>query len=211
VDNDANVGTLGEALHGAGHGHSPVFYCTLGSGVGGGLVVGGRIFHGAIPGEVEFGHLRLDRQGTIVEARCSGWAVDARIRECCGREPGSTLARLTDGMNGGEARWLIEAVKAGDSGAQRILDQLAEDLAFALSHVTHLLHPEVVVLGGGLGLMGEALSKPVGEALPRCVMKAFAPGPKVVTASLGEDAIPIGALALAAQAVPLVHRPPDGC
>ena len=80
VDNDANVAALGEALRGAGRGHNPVFYVTLGSGVGGGLVVDRRIYHGVLPGEAEIGHVRLDRAGTTVESRCSGWVVDARIR-----------------------------------------------------------------------------------------------------------------------------------
>ena len=71
------MAALGEAMRGAGVGFNPVFYVTLGSGVGGGLVVDGRIYHGAKPGEAEIGHVRLDRNGTIVEARCSGWAVDA--------------------------------------------------------------------------------------------------------------------------------------
>ena len=80
VENDGNVAALGEALRGAGVGYNPVFYVTLGSGVGGGLVVDGRVYHGAKPGEAEIGHVRLDRNGTIVEGRCSGWAVDRRIR-----------------------------------------------------------------------------------------------------------------------------------
>ena len=79
VDNDANVAALGEARRGAGVGFNPVFYVTLGSGVGGGLVVDGKIYHGASPGESEIGHLRLDRDGTLLEARCSGWA-DAKVR-----------------------------------------------------------------------------------------------------------------------------------
>src|SRR5262252_413372 len=72
VDNDANVAALGEAKRGAGVGFNPVFYVTLGSGVGGGLVVDGKIYHGATPGESEIGHVRLDRVGTTVESRCSG-------------------------------------------------------------------------------------------------------------------------------------------
>src|SRR6266550_2683576 len=95
VDNDANVGALGEATLGAGSEFNPVFYVTLGSGVGGGLVVDGRIYHGATPGESELGHVRLDRAGTILESRCSGWAVDARIRELTTREPDCLLARLS--------------------------------------------------------------------------------------------------------------------
>ncbi|MFM7815860.1 MAG: ROK family protein, partial [Verrucomicrobiota bacterium] len=81
IDNDANVAALGEARHGAGIHHDPVLWINMGSGVGGGLVVGRRIYHGAIPGEAELGHLRLDKSGTIVEERCSGWAVDQRIRD----------------------------------------------------------------------------------------------------------------------------------
>src|SRR5512140_1406061 len=106
VENDGNVAALGEALRGAGVGSNPVFYVTLGSGVGGGLVVDGRIYHGAKPGEAEIGHVRLDRNGTIVEGRCSGWAVDARIRELKVKEPESMLARLAGEAAGGEARHL---------------------------------------------------------------------------------------------------------
>ena len=71
VENDANVAALGEALVGAGRGCSPVFYVTLGSGVGGGLVCDGRIFHGFTPGEAEIGHLWLDAAGETPEDCCS--------------------------------------------------------------------------------------------------------------------------------------------
>jgi len=72
VENDSNAAALAEATHGAGLGNGPVFYFNLGSGVGGGLVVDGRIYHGLPPGEAEFGHLRLDRGGATVEEQCSG-------------------------------------------------------------------------------------------------------------------------------------------
>jgi len=199
VDNDANTAALGEAQAGAGRGHNPVFYVTLGSGVGGGLVVDGRIYHGAKPGEAEIGHVRLDRSGVIVEERCSGWAVDRKIRAACGREPQSALATLTAGMDSGQARALGPALAQGDALAAQILTEVADDLAFGLSHVTQLLHPEVIVLGGGLSLLGEPLRTAVAAALPRYVMEAFAPGPRVVLAGLGEDAVPVGALLLARE------------
>src|SRR5207237_5270130 len=94
VDNDGNVAALAEARRGAGQGFNPVFYATLGSGVGGGLVINGDIYHGASPGEAEIGHVRLDRSGTTVESRCSGWAVNRRVREHINRHPQSVLARL---------------------------------------------------------------------------------------------------------------------
>jgi len=201
VDNDANVATLGEAHAGAGRGGNPVFYVTLGSGVGGGLVVNGAIYHGATPGEAEIGHLRLDRAGTIVEQRCSGWAVDQRLRELRRTAPDGALARMLDEMPGGEAKHLPAALAAGDPEAQRILDETAADLAFGLSHVTHLFHPEVIVLGGGLALIGEPLRAAVEGALRGFVMEAFAPGPKVRLAELKEDAVPVGAFQLASGLV----------
>ena len=199
VDNDANLGALGEAARGAGRDCDPVFYVTLGSGVGGGLVVGGQIYHGGKPGESEIGHIRVDRQGTILESRCSGWAVDARIRAFVKAEPGSMLAQLTRDVKRGEAKFLFPALRQNDRAAQRILEEVAADLAFGLSHVTHLFHPEIIVLGGGLSLLGEPLRVAVANALPCFLMEVFRPGPRIALAALGEDAVPIGALQLACQ------------
>jgi glucokinase len=199
VENDANTAALGEAVRGAGVGADPLFYVTLGSGVGGGLVVGGRIYHGAPPGEAEFGHVRLDRDGTTVESRCSGWAVDARIRQLRQTEPSSFLARSLPPTAGGEAKLLSAALEAGDPAAGRVVREVAADLAFALSHAVHLFHPQMIVLGGGLSLVGESLRTAVAAHLPLHVMEAFAPGPEVRLAALGEDAVPVGALCLAAS------------
>ena len=196
VENDGNVAALGEALCGAGVGHNPVFYVTLGSGVGGGLVVDGRIYHGAKPGEAEMGHVRLDRKGTIVEGRCSGWAVDRRIRELKVKEPESLLAKLAGQTVGGEARHLVPALQQGDPAAKRLLQEITEDLAFGLSHAVHLFHPEIIILGGGLSHVGEPLRAGVESGLRQFMMEAFAPGPRVALAALGEDAVPVGALLL---------------
>lgn len=200
VDNDANVAALGEALAGAGQGSDPVFYVTLGSGVGGGLVVGGRIYHGAAPGEAELGHVRLTRAGDTVESLCAGWAVDRRIRAFVAAHPESRLARLVGRATRGEAEFLGSALAQGDADARQILEETAENLAFGLSHVTHLFHPATVVVGGGLSKLGEPLRASVAAALPRFVMEAFQPGPRVVLAGRGEDAVPVGALLLAEAA-----------
>jgi len=201
ADNDANVAALGEAQCGAGVGHDPVFYVTLGSGVGGGLVSAGKIYHGTAPGESELGHVRLDRGGTTVESRCSGWAVDARIRELKVKEPGGVLASLIGEERGGEARHLASAIKQGDATANQVLRELAEDLAFGLSHVVHLFHPQVIVIGGGLAAVGEPLRTGVEKALRRFTMEAFAPSPDIRLTALGEDAVPTGALRLAHTAL----------
>jgi glucokinase len=199
VDNDADMGALGEAAQGAGIGFNPVFYVTLGSGVGGGLVVDGNIYHGAKPGEAEIGHVRLDRKGSTLESCCSGWAVDRKIRRLKTSGSAGLLGSLIGDSEGGEARHLARALEAGDSAAQLILEETAEDLAFGLSHVVHLFHPEVMVLGGGLSLIGEPLRAAVADALPAFVMRAFSGGPQIRLAALGEDAVPVGCLIAARQ------------
>jgi len=199
VDNDANVAALGEARRGAGVGFNPVFYVTLGSGVGGGLVVGDAIYHGATPGEAELGHVRLDRQGTTVESRCSGWAVDAKIRALSREEPAGVLAQLLQAEPGAEARHLASALKQSDPIARRIIKEAAENLAFGLSHVVHLFHPQIVILGGGLSAVGEPLRAAVEKALTGFIMEVFRPGPEIALSKLGEDAVPTGALELARQ------------
>ena len=141
--------------------------------------------------------MRLEKSGVIVEQRCAGWAVDRKIREACKREPWSPLSQLTADADHGEARALAPALAHGDALAPRILDEVADDLAFGLSHVTQLMHPEIIVLGGGLSLVGVPLRAAVATALRRYVMEAFAPGPRVALAGLGEDAVPVGALRLA--------------
>jgi glucokinase len=200
VDNDANVAALGEAKHGAGQGCGLVFYVTLGSGVGGGLVQDGEIYHGAPPGEAEIGHLRIGPSKVTLESLCSGWAVDARVREEISRSPTSPLARLVGATKGGEASHLPAALKAGDPAAQLILQETADDLALGLSHVAHLFHPEILILGGGLSKIGEPLRGRVEDSLRKLTMEAFIPGLRVALAALDEDVVPVGALELAAKA-----------
>lgn len=197
IDNDANMAALGEATLGVGKDNNPVYYVTLGSGVGGGLVVDGRIYHGSAPGEAEIGHLRLDREGTIVEQRCSGWAVDRAIRE---RATGALRKMIGDKV-GGEARHLAAALKVNDQSAREILEQTAETLAFALSHVLHLFHPQIIILGGGLSLVGEPLRAAVAKALDASTMEVFRGTTRVQLAELGEDAVPMGCLVAAASAI----------
>jgi glucokinase len=200
VDNDASVAALAESVLGAGKNHNPVFYVTLGSGVGGGLVVDGEIFHGATPGEAEIGHVRLNKSGVTVEQRCSGWSVDKRIREALPNHSGSVLAKLIGKTQGAESKHLAKAIEAGDKLAREILEETAEDLALALSHTTHLIHPEIIILGGGLSLIGELLREAVHRHHKKFIMRAFLPGPEIRIAALVEDVVPIGALLLAKSA-----------
>ena len=200
ICNDANTAALAEARVGAGRGESPVFYITLGSGIGGGLVVDGKLYNGALPSEMEIGHVRINNEGETLESRCSGWSVDKRLRNYIEANSDSRLARIVE-SRGGEAKYLLSAINEGDEGVRVVFDEVCQDLAFGLSHVVHLLSPAVIVLGGGLSLMGEPLRLGVEQMLKRIIMEAMKPGPIIRLATLKEDAVPIGALHLA-----LMHK-----
>jgi glucokinase len=197
IENDANAAALAEALYGAGRNDRIVFYVTLGSGVGGGLVIDRQVYHSLAPGETEFGHLRLDKTGRTLESSCSGWSVNEKIRKAAYAHPDSGLAALAREVPGMEAKILLEAISKGDAYALRIFQDTMDDLAFGLSHVVHLFHPDTIVLGGGLSLIGEPLLKEVSGRLPAYLMDAFQPGPNIRLSALKQDAVPMGSLALA--------------
>ncbi|HCQ85402.1 MAG TPA: sugar kinase, partial [Verrucomicrobiales bacterium] len=209
LDNDANVAALGESVAGAGRGAESVFYMTLGSGVGGGMVFHENIYHGNIPGESELGHLRLDREGTRLEDVCSGWAVDRQIVECVRQHPDSKLAACTRHMQEGQAKALSVALSEGCPLAKRILDETTQALAFGLSHVIHLFHPSRLVVGGGLSMLGAPLLNAVARQLPQWVMEVFHPVPDLIVAQLGEDAVPLGALCLTTRQGALPRVPSE--
>lgn len=201
IDNDANVAALAEAVHGAGKSFNTVFYMTIGSGIGGGFVLNKEIYHGTFPGEAEIGHLRLNKQGDTLESVCCGWAVDQTIREVVKTQPQSTLAQLAGSTIQGEARFLVKALQKNDPTAKKIVLETADNIAFALSHVVHLFHPEIIIIGGGLSALGRYLSDAISIALPQYLMTAFLPPPPVVIAALGKQVVPIGALELASRAL----------
>jgi glucokinase len=197
VENDANTAALGEATFGAGRGKRTVFYMTIGSGVGGGLVQDGKLYHGRQQGESEVGHLILDAEGNTVESMCAGWAVDRKIREAVVLYPESILASLLKGQpSGGEAKYISKAVDLHCTVASKILDDLVGQLALGLSHVVHLFNPDIIILGGGVSLIGDRLRDGIQKRLPGYVLKALQPVPKIALAGLGEDVVPMGALAL---------------
>lgn len=198
VENDANVAALGESIAGAGRDHRLVFYVTLGSGVGGGVCIDKAIYHGKLPGEVEFGHVRLDKSGRTVQEMCSGWAVNERVLEATRLEKQGKLLELAKLYPGAEAKALLPAMESGDPVAKEIFDGTMSDLAFGLSHITHLFHPDTIIIGGGLSMIGETLRKRVEDNLKQFVMDAFQPGPLIQLSQLGTDVVPVGALLLAA-------------
>jgi glucokinase len=199
LENDANAAAVAEAVVGAGTDGRVVFYTNAGSGVGAGLVIDGMLYHGRHGGEMELGHLRLAADGGILETLASGWALDRRVREEVQVRPDGPLARAAT-KAAPSARLLPAALAAGDDVAQSILDAAAGHYAHALSHVVHLLNPDVIVLGGGLATIGPPWRDAVARQLEPLLMHTMRPAPPVRLAGLGEDVVPVGAAILALQA-----------
>lgn len=200
IENDANTAALAEAHFGAGKGVEKQFYVTLGSGVGGGMVVNRKLYHGNVPGESEIGLLHMERSGSTLESLCSGWALDSKIRETVKSLPdGAVLKKLVGNSEKGEAKFLLSALEKNDGTAIDIFSNYSETLAWGLSHVVHLFNPQIIVLGGGVSLLGDPLAKAVQKTLPQHLVKAYRPGPKVKISTLGENVVLVGALCLLKQ------------
>ena len=212
VDNDANVAALGEVLHGAGRGRREVLVVTLGTGIGGGLIINGTVNRGGFGLAAEIGHFTVDRDGPVCacgerghwEALASGTALGRRAREWAARgdAPG-VLARaggVVEAITGHEAG---ESALAGEADGRAILTEHAGDVALGLGGLVNIFDPELVVIGGGLVHLGEALIGPIRAALPAHVEAADRRTvPPVVAAALGEQAGAVGAAALARTLVP---------
>jgi glucokinase len=198
LGNDADVAGLAEALHGAGKGLSPVFYVTIGSGIGGGLIIDGEIYRGAGRGAAEIGHLRMwyvrhhftgDWWEAIapLEERASGWALGRWWKH-------SKLA------SSHSAEDVVKLAWGGDQEALDILHHAWGVLADGICHVIALLCPRRIVIGGGVSLIGEdLLFRPLREFVARNVFRPFAGLTDIVPAALGEEVVVHGAIALARQ------------
>lgn len=187
VGNDADVAGLGEALYGAGVGCSPVFYVTVGSGIGGGLILDQEIYRASGRGAAEIGHLRMP--GGVLERIASGWAIQETAR----RETNDVTVTTQD---------VVRRAKAGDAVCQRILATAREALAEALCHVIALVCPARIVLGGGVSLIDEELwLNPIRELVAERVFAPFAKCYSIVPAALGETVVIHGAIGLAAKHV----------
>jgi glucokinase len=210
LGNDADVAGLAEALFGAGKGLSPIFYITIGSGIGGGLIINGEIYRGCGCGAAEIGHLLVkapphfgsDQYGDVpLERLASGWGIVdwARVVLIHGRHFSARLRRMTgDSADRITAKILAQAAAEGDQLALDILEIPLLHLAEAVVQVITLLCPQRIVIGGGVSLMGEKLLfEPLRRMVAERVFKPFAGCYDIVPAALGEEVVVHGALALA--------------
>ena len=157
IANDAATAGLAEAMLGAGRGVNRIFYLTIGSGIGGGWIVDGRIDPGQGTGMAELGHTYVPdpQSGAPVELEsiCSGWAIGQRARAAVEQEP-SRMLELVGAVGAIDARTVYAAAEVGDPVATRILYETTATLGLALANVVALFRPRMIVIGGGVSLMG---------------------------------------------------------
>src|SRR3954468_17047318 len=210
VDNDATAGAMAEWSFGAGRGRRgpDLVYLTISTGLGGGLILDGRVYRGAAGNAGELGHLTVERLGRecgcgrrgCLEAYASGTSIARRAREAIADGAASTLADLPDVT----ARDVSEAAEAGDPLAGRIWDETTAILGSAVANILDIFNPELVVLGGGVTRAGARLLEPVRQAGLAQAMAPAGEAADVVLSVLGDSLGVVAAACVAFAASPTV-------
>jgi glucokinase len=207
VDNDANLAALAEHRAGAAAGCTEAVLLTIGTGIGGGLILRGELYRGATGAGAELGHTVIDMDGPpcqgncpnrgCVEAMASGTALAREARQAAAGEPGSALARAQEDGYELTGPLVTELAHDGDGAALGVLELIGTRLGVAISSLVNIFNPQVVVIGGGVMAAGDLLLEPA-----RAEVAARALGPtkeevRIVPAALGVEAGMIGAAVLA--------------
>ncbi len=202
LDNDANCAAFGEWWLGAGRGSDRLIGLTLGTGIGGGVVLDGEIYHGASDAAGEVGHMCVDFDGRLcacgsrgcVEAYASGPAIAARAVEGIANGARSALAaRARTDPDAVTAEAVCNAAGAGDDYAARILDETARILAVAVANLINLLNPDTIVIGGGVAAAGDLLFAPLRDEVDRRTFRSARGACRIVPAGLPATAGIVGA------------------
>lgn len=208
VDNDANAAALGEHRFGAGRGHRNVFYSTVSTGIGCGMILDGTIYRGTDFSAGEFGHIVMARTGPkcncggrgCLEALASGTAIAKRANRAVSRSPDSLLARLRARKRRPlTAKDVADAARKGDALAKEIFQDAAAYLGLGVTSAIHLLNPDIVILGGGLTNAGSLLFDPVRRVVAERAQEHLASHVPIVRAGLGRNVGLYGALAVALE------------
>jgi glucokinase len=205
LDNDANCATLGEFWCGAAVGGYNVVGMTLGTGIGGGLILEGKLYHGASDVAGEIGHTTIDLNGRrckcgnygCLEAYASGPAIADRAREAVlGDETESILLSLVGGdPKKITAQTVYEAAKHGDTMATEVVRETGRILGAGVSNLLNIFNPDVVVMAGGVTQAGDELFKPLRAEVKRRAFKPAVQACKIVAGALPLSAGVVGAIA----------------
>ena len=206
IDNDATVAGLAESVAGVSAGTSSSVFITLGTGVGGGIIINGRVWNGAHGIGSEIGHMTLELDGEpctcgnkgCLERYCSATAIIRQARQLLQFHPESLMMDMCKGdLSAVNARLVFDAAKEQDPCAVKVFRRYVTCLAQAINTITAILDPEMIVLGGGVSKSGNFLLDAVREEVPKyALFKDAFPLPRIEIARLGTDAGIIGAAML---------------
>ncbi len=206
VDNDANLAALAEHRYGVAVGADDVVLLTIGTGIGGGLIIDGRLYRGARGAGGELGHTVIDLDGPQCHGNCpnrgcleslvSGTALARDGLDAAQRHPDSELGRALAGGEEIDGSRVVEAARAGDRPALEVVSRAGRNLGVALAGFANCFDPDLIVLGGGVMAAGELLLEPA-----RSGVRSLALAPQdevpVEAAALGEEAGMVGAATMA--------------
>ena len=210
VDNDANVAALAEAVHGAGRGAGDQIMVTVGTGIGGGIVIGGHIYRGHYGVGAELGHIVIDPDGPVCgcgnrgcwEAVASGTALGRIARQRVEGGAGADLLASVGGdLDAITGELVGEAAVAGSAFAKDVVAEIGRLLGIGLASIVNIFDPEVIVIGGGAAAgTGELMLGPARESMRAHVLGVSWRTPvRIVPAALGNDAGVVGAATLARE------------
>lgn len=205
LENDANAAAFGEFTAGAGKDVRNMVMLTLGTGIGGGIVLDGKLWRGCFDNAGEIGHAVIVPEGRAcpcgqrgcLEQYASANAVAERLREAVEAGEDSVLKPKVVANEAFDARHVLTALERGDALAARIWDETCYYLALCAVNLRHILNPELIVFAGGLINAGPRLLGPVCAHFERLSWKIAPDAPRIALATLGTDAGTIGAAALA--------------
>lgn len=204
IENDANAAALGEAWVGAGRGVRDFVYITVSTGIGGGLVLGGRLYRGANGTAGEIGHVIIEPDGPpcrcgnrgCLEVLASGPAIARQAREAVARGERTSLQQFAGSPDEITAAAVADAARRGDALAAGLYRQAGTRIGVLLGNLLALFNPRMIIAGGGVSKAGDVLFRPVREAIRARAYPRPALDVAVVAAELGDDVGIIGAAAL---------------
>jgi glucokinase len=207
VDNDGNVTALAEHRAGAAQGASEAVVMTIGTGIGGGLILRGEVYRGAIGAGAELGHMVIDMDGPrcqrncpsrgCVEALASGTALEREATRVAAERPESGLGRAARDGRRLVGPLVTELAHDGDAAAIDVIRLIGSRLGVAISSLVNIFNPEVVVIGGGVIAAGELLLEPARAAVAERALPPSRDQVRIVAARFGVEAGMIGAAAMA--------------
>ena len=206
LEKDANAAAMGEYLFGAGRGTQHMIYVTVSTGIGSGLILDGKLYHGATSMAGEIGHTTIVPDGPLcgcgnygcLEALASGTAIARRARELVAKCTPTLIGDLAEGApERVTAKTVAQAAAQGDAKAQQIISEAMGYLGIGIANLVNLFNPQVIIIGGGLANIGDALFEPVQRVIEQRAFRAAVEAVRIVPAELGDDVGVLGAAAVA--------------